>query len=161
MNILQSMATELGERLAEKGQTVSVTESSAGGLVSASLLAVPGASRYYLGGGVIYTHDARQGLLGLDKTLPEGMRSATEEYAQLCATTIQARLSTTWGLAETGASGPTGNRYGDDAGHTCIAVVGPVNASITVETRSADREANMWAFTRAALELLDSCVKRA
>ncbi len=161
MRELEAMAANVAELLAARGDTVSVTESSAGGLISASLLAVPGASRYFLGGGVVYTHQARRALLGLGESLPEGMRASTEDYARLCASTMQAKLSTTWALAETGASGPTGNRYGDDAGHSCIAVLGPVGASTTIETRSADREANMWAFTRAALELLERCVGEA
>lgn len=161
MRELEAMATDVATLLVERGDTVSVTESSAGGLVSASLLAVPGASRYFLGGGVVYTHQARVALLDLSEGLPDGMRASTEAYAQLCASTMQAKLSSTWGLAETGASGPTGNRYGDDAGHSCIAVVGPVPASATIETRSADREANMWAFTRAAIELLARCLREA
>ena len=161
MTELQRMAASVAGRLFERGHTVSVTESSAGGLISAALLAVPGASRYFLGGGVIYTHKARAVLLGLAEKLPAGMRASTEDYARLCASTVQARLATTWGLAETGAAGPTGNRYGDAAGHSCIAVVGPVEASATIETRSADREANMWAFSRAALALLERCLSEA
>jgi len=158
MGELQRMASGVAELLVHRGHNLSVTESSAGGLISAALLAVPGASRYFLGGGVIYTHQARMALLGLGERLPEGMRASTEDYARLCASSMQAKLDTTWSLAETGASVPTGNRYGDAAGHSCIAVRGPVEASATIETRSGDREANMWAFTRAALELLERCV---
>jgi nicotinamide-nucleotide amidase len=161
MTELQRMAARVAGHLVERGHTVSVTESSAGGLVSAALLAVPGASRYFLGGGVIYTHQARAALLGLAEKLPAGMRASTEDYARLCASTVRAKLGTTWGLAETGAAGPSGNRYGDAAGHSCIAVVGPMESSATIETRSADREANMWAFSRAALELLERCLREA
>jgi nicotinamide mononucleotide (NMN) deamidase PncC len=74
---------------------------------------------------------------------------------------VRELLGTTWGLAETGASGPTGNRYGDSAGHACIAVAGPVERAVTIETRAADREANMWAFARAALYLLEQCLREA
>jgi nicotinamide mononucleotide (NMN) deamidase PncC len=88
-----------------------------------------------------------------------GMRASTEAYAQLTARTIRDRLATIWGLSETGASGPTGNRYGDAAGHACIAVAGPVERVITLETGSADREANMWKFAQAALDLLAECIK--
>ncbi len=89
----------------------------------------------------------------------EGMRSSSEPYAMLCARTIREKLGATWGLAETGASGPTGNSYGDDAGHTCLAVTGPVEQVITLETGSSDREANMWVFAKAALNLLQDCIK--
>ena len=87
------------------------------------------------------------------------MRSASEPYAQLAARRVREKLGATWGLCETGASGPTGNRYGDAAGHACLAVSGPVDRVITLETRSADREANMSVFARRALELLTDCVQ--
>jgi len=155
---LSSMAGAVGALLKRNGQTVAVAESSAGGLISASLLAVPGASAYFLGGAVVYTGAARAGLLGIGDDAMAGMRASTEPYAQLKARSVRAALGTTWGLSETGASGPTGNRYGDTAGHACIAVVGPVERVMTLETGDADREANMWAFAKAALDLLEQCV---
>jgi nicotinamide-nucleotide amidase len=119
-------------------------------------LAVPGASAYFLGGGVIYTQVARRALLRLPDESLKDMRSSTEAYALLKARTIRELLGATWGLAETGASGPTGNRYGDAAGHACIAVAGTVERAITVETGHGDREKNMWAFAKRALELLET-----
>lgn len=158
---LAALAAPLAARLTASGQTLAVAESSAGGLISACLLAVPGASAYFLGGGVIYTAKARRALLGIsDEALP-GVRSSTEAYALAKARAVRERLGTSWGLAETGAAGPTGNRYGDLAGHACIAVTGPVERAITVETGQADREANMWTFTRAALDLLSTCMAEA
>ncbi|HUK62332.1 MAG TPA: CinA family protein, partial [Dongiaceae bacterium] len=81
--------------------------------------------------------------------------------AQLKARRIRELLGATWGVSETGATGPTGNRYGDAAGHACLGVSGPVERVITLETRSADREANMWAFARAALELFEAALRAA
>jgi nicotinamide-nucleotide amidase len=150
----------LAALLKEKKHTVAVVESSAGGLINAALVAVPGASAFYLGGAVVYTVNAREGILGLTKDDVKGMRSASEPYAKLIARRVREKLGATWGLSETGASGPTGNRYGDAAGHACIAVSGPVEAVITLETGSADREANMQAFARRALSLLEDCVRR-
>ena len=161
MTELTSMAASLGALLKERKETIAVAESSAGGLISAALLAVPGASAYFLGGGVIYTQAARRGLLRVADEAVKGIRASTEAYALVKARTIRELLGTTWGLSETGASGPTGNRYGDAAGHACIAVAGPVERAITVETAKADREANMWAFTRAALDLLEACLRDA
>jgi nicotinamide-nucleotide amidase len=155
---LTSLAASLGALLKAKQQTVAVTESASGGLISAALVAIPGASAYYLGGGVIYTQAARKGLLRMPD-LPAGMRASTEPYALLKARLVREHLGATWGLSETGASGPTGNRYGDAAGHACIAVVGPIERSMTLETGSADREANMWTFAKAALDLLEACIK--
>jgi nicotinamide-nucleotide amidase len=154
------MAASLGARLKQRGETLAVAESSAGGLISAALLAVPGASAYFLGGGVIYTHAARRGLLGLDDASLRGIRASTEAYALLKARRIRELLGATWGLAETGASGPTGNRYGDAAGHACFAVAGPVERAITLETAHPDREKNMWAFAQAALELLETSLPK-
>ena len=161
MQPLAELAASVAALLKEKKHTIAVAESSAGGLISATLVAVPGASAFYLGGGVIYTVNARQSVMGLTKEDVRGMRSASEPYAQLLARRVRENLGATWGLSETGASGPTGNRYGDAAGHACIAVSGPVEAAITLETGDADREANMWRFTRRALALLEDCLRRA
>mgnify|MGYP001429012820 FL=1 len=158
---LTTKTAEIAKILIERGETVAVGESSAGGLVSASLLAVPGASKYFMGGGVIYTHRARKRLMKIDFKDHPGVRSSSEPYASLLAGSVRELLSATWGLAETGAAGPTGNSYGDDAGHTCVAVTGPVTDVRTLETASSDREANMWAFTDEALELFIECLKRA
>jgi PncC family amidohydrolase len=154
MQSLLPLAETLGARLKARGETVSVAESSAGGLISAALLAVPGASAYYLGGAVVYTRQSRELLLGILPSALEGMRPATEPYALLLARTLRDKFSATWGIGETGATGPTGNRYGDPAGHACIAVVGPSERAITVETGVGDRVANMRAFARAAFVLL-------
>jgi len=150
----------LAALLIEKKQTIAVVESSAGGLINAALVAIPGASAFYLGGAVVYTVNAREGILGLTKDDVKGMRSASEPYAKLIAKRVREKLGATWGLSETGASGPTGNRYGDPAGHACFAVSGPVEAAITLETGNAEREANMRLFARRALALLEDCVRK-
>jgi nicotinamide-nucleotide amidase len=151
---LIAQAAALARRLIERKETLAVSESSTGGLISAALLGVPGASAYFLGGGVVYTQAARRGLLRIPDEAMRGIRSSTEAYARLKARTIRELLGATWGLAETGASGPTGNRYGDAAGHTCLAVVGPVERATTLETGHGDRALNMRVFTQTALELL-------
>jgi PncC family amidohydrolase len=156
---LSSMAASVGALLKQRQQTIAVSESACGGLISASLVAVPGASAYYVGGTVVYTRVAQKGLLQVPDQAMAGIRASSEPYALLNARTVRESLGTTWGLSETGASGPTGNRYGDAAGHACIAVAGPVERAITLETGDADREANMWAFARAALELLERCIQ--
>ena len=153
MEGLLPAARAIGERLKARGETVAVAESSAGGLISAALLAVPGASAYFLGGAVVYTRAAREGLLGITDADMAGMRSSSEPYALLLARRVRERLGADWGFAETGAAGPSGNRYGDAAGHACLAVSGPVERVITLETGSAGREANMRAFAAALFRL--------
>ncbi len=154
---LTSVAREVGELLKERDQTVAVSESAAGGLISAALLSIPGSSAYFAGGGVIYTRAARRALLKFSKAQSE-MRGSTEEYALLAAQAIRERLGTTWGLAESGAAGPSGNRYGDNAGHACFAVAGPLQRVMTIDTENDDRIVNMWAFAQAAIELLEESI---
>lgn len=154
MQALYDLGAEIGEVLKARGEKIAVAESSSGGLISAALLSVPGASAYYLGGGVVYTPRARVLLTDIPREALEGMRSASEPYALLLARNQVERYGATWGISETGAAGPTGNPYGDAAGHTCVAISGPVEAVLTVETGSADRAGNMEAFAAAALTLL-------
>ena len=155
METLIPLAGRVAALLKERKQTIAVAESSTGGLLSAALLAVPGASAYFLGGAVVYTKPARRLLMNLPDKAVAGMRSASEPYALLLSRTARERFAADWGLAETGATGPTGNRYGDQAGHSCLAVAGPSGERvITLETGSADRARNMRAFSVAALTLL-------
>ena len=130
-------------------------------MINAALVAVPEASAYYLGGAIVYTQAGRKVLLGIGAEDMTNIRSASEPFARLLARRVRSNLGATWGLSETGASGPTGNRYGDPAGHACIAVSGPVEAVITLETGSLDREENMWLFARRAVALLEACVRKA
>jgi len=154
MQDLLPRAERLAAILKERRETIAVAESSTGGLISAALLSVPGASAYFLGGAVVYTLRARRALLDIQDAAVAGMRGASEPYALLMARTARERFSATWGLAESGATGPTGNRYGDAAGHTCLAIASPIERAITLETGSSDRVANMRAFAAAAMDLL-------
>ena len=154
MEILLPLAEQVALLLKQRKQTIAVAESSTGGLISAALLAVAGASAYFLGGAVVYTRQARDLLLDIPRESLAGMRSASEPYALLLARTAQTRFAASWGLAETGATGPSGNRYGDAPGHSCLAIAGLSEHAITLETGDADRIANMHAFAAAGLKLL-------
>lgn len=153
MERLLPLAEKIAARLKAERTTLVVAESSTGGLVSAALLAVPGASAYFLGGAVIYTKIARTTLLDIPAEAMTGIRSASPAYAMLLATTARRQFGATWALAETGAAGPSGNSYGDAPGHSCLAIAGPREAVATIETGSADRADNMRAFGVALLEL--------
>ena len=154
MKTLLPLAETIAQRLIARRETIAIAESSTGGLVAAALLAVPGASAYFLGGAVVYTKAARSALLGIGDADMQGFRPATETYALLLARRMRERHGAAWGLGETGATGPTGNRYGDPAGHTCIGVVGPVERAVMLRTGIGERLANMDAFAKRALELL-------
>jgi nicotinamide-nucleotide amidase len=152
MDELVRHAAQVGALLKARKETVAVCESSAGGLITAALLAVPGASAYMLGGMVIYTRQAWDALAGFQESELRGARSSTETNAQVRADLIRERFRASWGLGETGAAGPTGNRYGDPAGHVCLAVSGPATGATTLRTGNAERLGNMQAFTIAALD---------
>lgn len=160
MSSLASMAEAVGALLKERDETVAIAESSTAGLISAALLAVPGASAYFVGGGVVYTQMAREVLLDIELKSHPGIRPSTESYALLLANAGREKLGATWGVGETGASGPSGNRYGDQPGHSCIAVCGLTSRAITIETGQSDREDNMWRFAREALDLFEEVLRR-
>ena len=150
MDRLTELGAVLGQLLKDRGETIAIAESSTGGLVSAALLAVPGASNYFVGGGIIYTRAARRGLLDFSEFEAQ-MRAATQDYACRLASDIRDRLGSTWGIGESGATGPTSNSYGDPPGHTCIALVGPISQAMTLETRSNVRKTNMWRFAEETI----------
>lgn len=155
---LLPLAEAIGASLVARGETIAIAESSTGGLIAASLLSVGGASAYFVGGAVVYTKAARSGLLGITDLDMQGLRPSTEAYALLLARRMRERHGTVWGLGETGATGPTGNRYGDAAGHCCIGIAGPREIAITLETASSVRRDNMRAFAAKALATLASAL---
>jgi len=148
----------IGELLKARGETLAVAESSTGGLIAASLLSNAGASAYFLGSSVVYTLPSRRELLKISAADVEGLAPLSEPMVQRFAQRAREQLDATWGIAELGAAGPTGARYGHPAGTCVLAVVGPVPLTTTVQTGSDDREANMWRFTGAAMELLEQAL---
>ncbi len=153
---LTARAAAIAERLATRGESLAVAESSAGGLNSAALLSVPGASAYYRGGVVIYTRESVKATLAGAVDMDPGTKGACEPFARYLAASAAARFDADWGLGETGATGPSANPYGDPAGHAWVAVSGPgdVLEAEHVLTGVEDRVANMRAFAERALELL-------
>lgn len=150
---MDSTAAEIATLLKEHKWTVSVAESSSGGLISSRLLAVPGASKYFLGGSVVYTLASRRAFLDIPERAKE-LEPLSEPMAEAFAEAARDKLNATWGIAELGAAGPAGSRYGHPPGTSVIGVAGPVSRTTTVSTGSDDRGANMEAFASAALELL-------
>ena len=150
----RELAEAIGARLTQRGERLSINETAAGGLISAALLAVPGASAWFRGSAVTYDRDSRRQLLGLDAQAVRGLAPMSPEMATVFADRTRERLETDWAVAELGIAGPTGSPYGGPAGVAVLAVSGPVVRSGTLKTGHADREANMQAFADAALELL-------
>lgn len=154
MNISFKASKKIAGLLRERKETISVAESSVGGLLSASLLAVPGASDYFMGGSVVYTMRARRKLLDIPKETLDNQEPLTEAYVSLLAESIRKQLRSDWGIAELGATGPSYTPYGHPPGICVLAVSGPKNISKYLETKSGDREANMSIFLEEGLQLL-------
>ncbi len=158
--MFSSVCADIASTLVTRGHSVSVAESSTGGLIAANLLSVAGASSYFLGGSVIYTRESRHAFLDLDVIKLKGLKPLTEPMVAEFAHASRLKLDATWGIAELGAAGPAGTPYGHAPGTSVIGISGPVNASITVETFSENREENMALFTEAALTLFNTTLMR-
>ena len=158
---LTDLSANSANLLKTRNESVVVSESSTGGLISASLLAVAGASAYFEGGVVVYTLNSRRLYLGLRREDVQDLEPLSEPMAAKFATVAREQMNTTWAISELGAAGPTGARYGHPAGTCVLAIEGPVQMSTTVQTGRDDREANMWAFTRAAFTLFEQALLQA
>ena len=145
---------EVSDVLKARGETIAVAESTTGGLISARLLSMPGASAYYMGGTIIYTRLSRKVFLDASAEKLHGVKPLTEEMAQFFAKEVREKLAATWGIAELGLAGPTGSAYGYEAGNSVIAVSGPIEAAVRINTGHSDRIRNMEAFTDCACQLL-------
>lgn len=156
LEALAAAGARAGARLVARGETIAVVDGATGGLISAGLLATPGASAFYRGGCVIYTLKGRRIVLDHAPGSLRGLTSATTDYALAQAHLIRTRYDADWGLAETGAAGPGVHPLGVPSGTSAIAVAGPEGrtATIRIVTGSDDRLANMQAFALAALDLL-------
>lgn len=158
---LLQAAARIGSLLKSRAETVAVAESSTGGLISAALLSVPGASAYFLGGAVVYTRKARELLTGIGREAMRTTRSSSEPYAMMLARDARERYGAHWGISETGAAGPSGNTYGDASGHSCMAVSGTQERVSTLETGSTDRVDNMHRFALSALQQFEQVLRNA
>jgi nicotinamide-nucleotide amidase len=161
MQTLLPLAEKIGALLKDRRETIATAESTTGGLISAALLSVAGASAYFIGGGDVYTLKGRQVILDLPNSAFDGLKPLTEQFVMVMARAARDRFGSTWSISELGAAGPTGSRYGEPAGTSVIAVAGPVERSLTVHTGSSDRHANMRTFSAAALDLLAQCIAAA
>lgn len=157
----EALASEIAVLLLDRGERVAVAEATTGGLISAALLSVAGASGYYAGGGVVYTLKSRIALAGVPAEQYENYRGTTPEMLAFLAAAMRERLEATWAIAESGLAGPTGGRSGAPAGRTTISVDGPVTHTEVVETGLDDRVANMIEFTTLSLRALRDAIQQA
>ena len=158
---IQPRVLRIAGLLRKRGEKIAVADGATGGLIAASILTVPGALDFFVGGGVVYSFRARDILFDLPRDAYAGMRGASEDYALLQARAIRDNFGAQWGLAESGSVGGSSHPSGAPAGRSCAAVAGPGGFEFTrrTETGSDDRIANMEAFARAALQTLEDALR--
>ncbi|MBU7580969.1 MAG: CinA family protein [Porphyrobacter sp.] len=156
---LHPQALRIAALLRARGEKVAVADGATGGLIAACLLTVPGALDFFVGGGVVYSFRARDVLLALPREAYKGMRGATDDYALLQARAIAENFGAQWGLAESGSVGGSAHPSGASAGQSVAALAGPHGQHTRLlQTGSDDRIANMAAFTRNAMTLLEDAL---
>ena len=160
---LHPQALRIAGALRSRGEKVAVADGATGGLIAASLLTVPGALDFFVGGGVVYSLRARDVLFALPREAYRGMRGASEDYAALQARAIRDNFGAEWGLAESGSVGGSNHPTGAPAGRSVAAIAGPdgLERTAPIETASDDRIANMADFTRNAIDLLERSLAEA
>ncbi|HUH66916.1 MAG TPA: CinA family protein [Syntrophales bacterium] len=155
MNLVRDIAAIL----TSAHETLSVAESSAGGLVSSCLLSIPGASSFFVGGSVLYSYQIRNEIVGMGKEEHGVYGGSTPELILEIATRFRERIGTDWVIAEGGAAGPSKSPYGHNAGYTALAIAGPINRAKSIETGKSDRIENMSEFTNALLSFFLDVLK--
>ncbi|MHA6333367.1 CinA family protein [Qipengyuania sp. CAU 1752] len=151
------IALRIAADLRLRNEKIAVADGATGGMISASLLTVPWALDFFVGGGVVYSLRARDILFDLPREAYHGMRGVSESYALLQARAIRDNFGAEWGIAESGSVGGSSHPTGAPAGRSCVAVVGPIGEWAKVnETGSDDRITNMATFTHVALEFLET-----
>ncbi|CAE8614671.1 unnamed protein product [Polarella glacialis] len=168
---LSSAAAGPAAGLLSRQESLAVVESSSGGLLAAMLTSVPGASRFLSGSLTVYSANAAKALLPKDLlhqlgrpeqnyASPEAYRSSKETFTLFLARHARERFGATWAVAEAGAAEAESlpKRLRPGGAFSVVAVVGPGIERVRLVEGGASREANMWAFALAGLELLGECL---
>ncbi|HET7710800.1 MAG TPA: competence/damage-inducible protein A [Thermoanaerobaculia bacterium] len=149
-----TLESVVGRLLTDRQESVSVAESCTGGLLSSRITDVSGSSRYFLGGAICYTADAKMFLAGVDPALIQEHGEVSEAVAIDMAKGIRRRFHTTWGIGVTGIAGPTGGTPEKPVGTVHIAVANVSGHQHRKLLWSGTRQQVKWFSTQAALDLL-------
>ncbi len=155
MNLVKDIAAIL----TAAHETLSVAESSAGGLISACLLSIPGASSFFVGSSVLYSYRIREEIVGMGKEEHRIYGGSTPELILEVALRFRERIGTDWVIGEGGAAGPSKSPYGHNAGYTALAIAGPISRAKSIETGRSDRIENMAEFSTALLSFFLDVLK--
>jgi len=159
---VRAIVAEVAALLKERKETVSVAETAAGGIISASILSTPGASGIYKGGLTLYTLESRIAFAGWTQDNIKAYKGPTTDVVAGLATNVRSTLGSTYTLSESGTAGPTGgNTPNRTPGYVALAVA-TANGTYKKELSTGlggDREGNMIAFAVEALTLLRDVIK--
>jgi PncC family amidohydrolase len=145
----------IGDALVARGEKVAVSETTAGGLISARMLSVPGASRWFDGAVVPYSGAHRWEQLGVDREIAREHGAVSEPWVRATAEGLARAMSTAWAVAESGIAGPQGSRRSPKpVGSVAIAVVGPGGTVSEEVVLPGTRVEVMEAITNRCLRLL-------
>ena len=152
----ETLASAVGRRLVERGETLAVAESCTGGLLGALITDVPGASRYFTGGVISYANEAKRDLLGVPQDVLDTHGAVSEPVAEAMAAGVRARLKADRALAITGIAGPTGGTPTKPVGLIYVGLSGPDGTRVQMLRFSPDqpRDVIRLRSCHAALNLL-------
>jgi len=157
---LRILAIEVTDLLRSRNETVSIAETASGGLISATILSIPGTSKLFRGGLTLYTLESRVAFAGWTPAHIENYRGPTPEVVAGLAENVRGTLKSTWTVSESGTAGPTGgNTKNRTPGYVALAVASEAGTlTREVETGHEVRERNMVDFAIAALQLLKDAI---
>ncbi len=150
----KSLSSVIGEKLTRKGSTLAIAESCTGGLLAGRITDVPGASRYFKGGSVVYSNQIKHDMLGIPKELIAERGAVSKEVAKAMAEAVRSRLKATLGIAITGIAGPAGGTRTKPVGLVFIAISDPKKTSAFRFQFAGDRAKIRIQATQKALLLL-------
>lgn len=128
-----TLARAVGELLLARGEKVAVSETTAGGLVSARILSVPGASGWFESGLVPYSSPTKWEALGMDREIAREHGAVSPQWVSATAEAMRRATGAAWAVAESGIAGPQGSRRSPKpVGSVAIAVSGP-NGTVAQE----------------------------
>jgi nicotinamide-nucleotide amidase len=155
-----TLESVVGDLLVARNATLSTAESCTGGMLSSRITDVAGSSRYFMGGGVCYTAEAKTAIAGVDPQLIKAHGEVSEEVAIALAKGIRQRFDTTWGAAITGIAGPGGGSEAKPVGTVHIAVAGPNVVEHRKMFWPSTRHLVRWFSTQWTLDLLRKTILR-
>jgi len=149
-----TLSEAVGQRLKERGETVSVAESCTGGLLGGAITDIPGSSTWFPGGVISYANQVKVDQVGVRQETLEAVGAVSEDVARQMAEGIRQRMGTTWGIGITGVAGPGGGSEDKPVGTVWIGLSGPKGTRAVRFQFGEERRSNRERSVGAALGML-------